>query len=225
MARRFLAVVTPLLLSISSPAQINPEENIRKILDAITEEMLEIDRLLMESSRKDASAGMAGTADRLKQLLQRSQTTQDQVIDDIQKLIDEIESMQSSSSPSSSGQRSQEQQDQPGPQPRDQQRSTREQTPSPEMIERTPGEERPAREPEPNQPQRDSLSQGENVDANKRPEDATENAERPADSARWGNLPKYVRFMMNRGGLPDVPEKYRRLLEAYQKQTHKRRGK
>lgn len=227
-AEKFLAVLPLLLLAIPAPAQIGPEDNIRKILTAISEEMTEIDRLLMESSRKGASAGMARAADRIKELMQQSQTSQDKVIDDIAQLIEEIERMQQSNSSSrGSSQQSQEQQNKPGDKPEDQQRSTREQTQSPEMVDRPQNEQ--SRQQDANstqdQSQPDPLNEGQNIEATQRPEDATEKAQREANSARWGNLPKYVRFMMNRGGLPEVPEKYRRLLEAYQKQSHKRRDR
>ncbi|MHC5064764.1 MAG: hypothetical protein ACYTG5_12415 [Planctomycetota bacterium] len=215
-----------LMLASPSQAQISPEENIKKILQAIDEEMREIDRLLMESSRRDAAGGMEKAAERLKDLMQQGQVTQDQVVQDITKLIEELESMQSNNQQSSQGQQ-QSQSDQSGQKPGDQQRSTRQNNRTPEMVDqggqdqKQQGENQPQQGEKPQDARDQAFQEGENKPAGARPEDGTERVERDSEDARWGDLPKYARFLMNRGALPEVPEKYRRLVEAYQKQSHK----
>ncbi len=226
-ALRFSSLV--LVLAAPSLAQISPEENIKKILKAIDEDMREIDRLLMESSRKDAAGGMEKAAEKLKDLMQQGQLTQDQVVQDISKLIEELENMQSSDQQQSSQGQKQDQSQQSGQQQGNQERSTRQNNQTPEMVDQRgqnkPGQKEQAQEqPQGQKPQdgRDqAFQEGENRPAGARPDAGTERVERGSEDSRWGDLPKYARFLMNRGALPEVPEKYRRLVEAYQKQSHK----
>lgn len=46
-------------------------------------------------------------------------------------------------------------------------------------------------------------------------DDGKEVAERAADVAEWGNLPEYLGAIKQRGGVPEVNEKYRKLYDAY----------
>ena len=50
---------------------------------------------------------------------------------------------------------------------------------------------------------------------------ATENAERAGDAEQWGELQQYVPPQYQRAGAPNVPAKYRRLYEAYQRRVQK----
>ena len=43
------------------------------------------------------------------------------------------------------------------------------------------------------------------------------------EDGSWGELPPYLRFLHKRGAAVEVPERYRRLYEAYLKAANKKR--
>ncbi len=56
----------------------------------------------------------------------------------------------------------------------------------------------------------------ENKQASKaQADDGKEVAERAREVAEWGNLPEYLGGIKQRGGVPEVSEKYRKLYDAY----------
>ena len=83
--------------------------------------------------------------------------------------------------------------------------------------------EKPAQDDVPQGGHPDPKDEGANRRKGRLPEDGTEHVDRNATDVRWGSLPPYLQFVYSRGGVPDVPEKYRRLLEAYQRASHKQR--
>lgn len=63
----------------------------------------------------------------------------------------------------------------------------------------------------------------QNKQATKNPtDDGKEVAERTHDVAEWGNLPEYLGAIKQRGGVPEVSEKYRKLYDAYLKAQSKK---
>jgi hypothetical protein len=53
-------------------------------------------------------------------------------------------------------------------------------------------------------------------------DDGKEVAERAREVAEWGNLPEYLGAIKQRGGVPEVSEKYRKLYDAYLKAQSKK---
>ncbi|MCA8943384.1 MAG: hypothetical protein KDB80_12545 [Planctomycetes bacterium] len=208
----------PLLCTIvlglicASPAltQIDPKDNIKKILETIDEELKEIDRLLLRPNAPDASSR---STEQMRKRVQESHGSQERVVRGIDELIQQLQQMQSGQGGSS---QEDEQQRQQQGQPEDQEQTQRQenQTQAPPSDAPQPGQqgqENPQDRPTPTQ----------NSQTGQLPESGEERHVREADRARWGNLPLYDLGRHSRGGLPEVPEKYRRLLEAYQKANQK----
>lgn len=218
-------------LALPATGQIDPQENIKKILEEISTEMSEIDRLLLESGRKDQGAAMREAAEKIGKLLENSQGSQAKVAQKIDQLIEELEKMsqsQSSSSESGSGEPSQRGQQGEGD-IQDQQRSQRDEIQQSEFQRQQ--QQQQQQQQEQNRPQGDPKGpeqtdeKGTNLQGDKPQEQGEERVDRDRESARWGELQKYAPFLQSRGGLPDVPVKYRRLLEAYLRKSHKGQGR
>ncbi len=65
----------------------------------------------------------------------------------------------------------------------------------------------------------------QNKTARRQPkDDGTETVQREGGTADWGNLPEYLGGVKQRGGVPEVSEKYRKLYEAYLKAQAKKPG-
>jgi hypothetical protein len=242
---RVLAVLAVAVCALPLPGQIRPEDAVRKIADQISREMAEIDRLLLESSRaREARTGEAG--ERVRELIDSTRQSQDRVVTGIDQLIDELQQMaQQSQSQSSSSQQQDQQQGESQPQDRDgqnpqpggeQQQGPRRESATPDLVQQG-GEQsgqQPGQQPEPGQnrpgdPQQqpgegqtaaegqDPRSPGQNRDDGGQREDGSERVDRGADTEGWGDLQKYVPSQYQRAGAPDVPARYRRLHEAFQK--------
>lgn len=75
---------------------------------------------------------------------------------------------------------------------------------------------------EPTDPSADARS-GQNKTAQKPPSEGEKEAvTRGADAANWGTLPDYMGAIKQRGGVPEVSEKYRKLYDAYLKAQAKK---
>ena len=239
---QFLTALAMLCVVTAVPGQISPEDTVKKLLEQVSEEMAEIDRLLLESSRGgEAAERMERNAERMKELVQQSQSSQEKVLRNIDALIEELQKMAQQSS-SQSSQSSQDQQQQgggspqdrgqprPGEAPQDQRPGRRDQGQTPEMVDQgqnregqpnPEGQQRPEGGMQPNDSPQDSNDPGRNAPGSVPQEGATERVLRDGDEATWGELPQYVRFLQRRGGVPEVPAKYRRLHEAWQKRSAK----
>lgn len=223
------------------PAQLgpSPDDAVRKILVEVSEEMREIDRMLLESSRKDAAQRIDENVQRIQRLMEQTQDSQGKVVRGIERLMEEIAKMaqQQSGSPSEPqdqdpSQDGQQQQQDRQSEPRDgsqQDRSRpRSENRTPDVADqpREPGQEQPQRQPDGTpRGDQDAADPGRNVRDGTAREDGVERVDRPSDDGSWGNLPPYLRFLHNRGGEPDLPPKYRRLIEAYLKRSHDDAGK
>jgi hypothetical protein len=217
---------------VGAPRTQGPEETVKKILHEVAEEMREIDRLLLSSSQREAREALERGAAGLQKLIDQTRDSQGRVVRGIDRLIEELQSMQQSR------QRQQQSQQEPQDgQPQDgQQRpqdssepgsrrdGRRQENQTPDIAQQPqPDRQEPGRQDRPTDPSADPLSQGQNVRSGAQQPDGSEKVDREGVDGSWGDLPKYVHFLHSRGGVPDVPEKYRRLVEAYQKQAHTRK--
>lgn len=220
-------LICALLGAAPLAAQIGPEETIRKILDEVGQEMREIDRLLLQSSRQPATEGMERNVERLRELMDQTGESQGRVVRGLDQLIEELQKMQQQSRGSGSqqdqqGQPQQDGQPQEGQQQGQQQQGERQQTETPDLVRQGQQQEGQQPQPEGQQPQdgRDPQDMGENRPAGPATEDGEEQVQRDAAAEGWGDLPKYIQFLHTRGGVPEVPEKYRRAYEAYQRRAN-----
>lgn len=212
-------------------AQVDPREQIERVLDDISEQMDEIDRLLLQASREgkstsseaggSSSAGESGK--RVRDLIDRTQKGHDNVVKGIDELIEALNKMQGSGGGGGGqfqpgeAQRSQGQiEDQP-------QAGERQQSDTPDQVDQRPGQNQPqpgGQNPQDSEVPQDGQEQPgnpENRVGGTAPEGGTEQAVRDEDNRVWGRLPPYLQFLQRRGSRPELPEKYRRLREAYQK--------
>lgn len=229
------AVCAATLAAAPLTAQIGGQETVKKILDDVDEQMQEIDRLLLESARAEEGGGAPPT-EAVREKVQRSRESQERVVRGIDKLLDELQRMAQQSQSSGGSSSDQQQRDQQGRQQGEQPRrqpGEREQTQTPDMVdqgsrpEQQQGEQRAQAEeqqgPDRADGPRQSDEPGRNVEQGRRPENATERVDRDATTeGDWGRLPPYARFLHSRGGAPDVPARYRRLYEAWQKRVNER---
>ena len=54
------------------------------------------------------------------------------------------------------------------------------------------------------------------------PQSATERVERDPEAGRWGDLPPYLQMLFRKRGMPKLPDKYRRLRDAFHKQADRK---
>lgn len=205
-----LALAAPVT---SANAQVSPDEAIKKILRTIDEELEEIDRLLLQS-RKEPGGDARSAAD-IEKLMKETQGSQKRVVRGIDQLIEELQKMQSSGSGSGSGNPQGQPQRSDDPL-ENQDQSTRQENETREQQAPKPGQQQQGKQDQAKNDQRDPKN-GKNTKQGQRAEDEEERVIRDADRAKWGNLPQYKLPKHLRGGLPEVPEKYRRFLEAYQR--------
>ncbi len=230
-----LGLLAAAFCSAPLQAQISPQQAVRKIADEVQTQMREIDRLLLESSR--AREGGEG----VRELMGRTKESQQTVVEGIDRLIDELQNLarqqQSSSSQSQQGQQGEqggEPQDRGEPQPGGEPRGsgTRREIETTELAEQANRGE----QPRPEGQQQEQPQPGERADDGRQTQDpdrntatgaaregGTESVEREADAERWGDLQKYMPPEYHRAGAPEVPAKYRRLHEAFQRRAHEKR--
>ena len=83
-------------LAIPLPAQIeaDPRAKMQELLDAVADEMKQIDKWLQESSRsKDAAKAMEKNVSRLNKLLDHVVKSQEQVVKGIDELLKEAQKL------------------------------------------------------------------------------------------------------------------------------------
>ncbi len=201
------------------PAQIGPQDNIKKILETIDEELQEIDRLLMQSRNRQSGSS---SADQMRKLIKETQGSQKRVVRGIDQLIEELNNMsQQQSQSGGQGEKKDRQQGQQDPL-QDQEQSQRQRTQTGEQKAPEPQGQKPQDGQQPKDGQKNPKDAKNRTDGEQVPE-GEERVVRPEDRARWGNLPTYDLTRHLRGGFPSVPEKYRRLLDAYHKGNQKTR--
>jgi hypothetical protein len=213
------------LIAAALPAQIDdPRERIKDITRRVAEEMAEIDKLLLRRDPARAAERIEEATKQMQQLLEQTRGSQDRVIQGIDELMQQIRDMQQQQS-GGSGESDPSQRPQPGERQGDRPRpSQREQTETPDMVRQQREEQQRQGQPQPSgQPQgpEESKDKGQNARAAQQPEGATEQVQRAGDSENWGNLPGYLHFLQGRGATPEVPERYRRQVEAFLRQAAK----
>jgi len=203
------ALMVTLALTAPITAQFeDPREKISDIATKIAEEMKEIDRLLLQTSKKtdgaEAAAAMKRNVERIDELLKQTSESQRSAVQRIDELIKELAKM------SGSGGGGSNQGSQSG---RSQQRSQREESETPDLSQNN--------QPDGQQPQgnQDQRQPGENLPSPRPADDPTETVDRTKVQEKWGHLPDYMEFLKTRGGQPDVPEKYRKFRDAFLKQS------
>lgn len=224
---RFLLLSTAVLvLGASASAQLTPDprQQLKQIADKVAEEMKEIDRLLLERDASKATGeALRRSVEGIEKMLDNAGSANKRVQQGIDELIQQLEECGLCDNPGDgSGQSQQDQQEQQGR--RNQQPGTRQENATPDMV-RQPQEQQQqqdGREPKGNQ--QDSPN-ARNQDAAKAPtEDGVEVTERPGEVAEWGNLPEYLGGIKQRGGIPEISEKYRKLYDAYLRAQSKQKS-
>jgi hypothetical protein len=223
----------------------DPQQEIQELARRIDEQLKEIDRLLLESGKKNQPR------QKPKEMLQQSVERSRQVETGIDELIDKLNEMKNqggggeSQDQQQQQQQDQQQQQKPGGQ---QGGSQRRDSQSPDFVkqpqqgEQKPGEQ-PGGQPEPGQPQgqppgqqqkpgegkpeggQEDKGPGENRNGQAPPDQATGPGQPGQGSETWGELQGYTNALKNRGSMPKVPEKYRKYWEAYLKQKPATGGK
>jgi len=188
-----------------------------------------LSELLLQARKSQDSAGenIKKLIEELEKLSQQNQQQQQQQQDDQQNQDDQ----QKSQGQQQDRQRQQQQQQQ-GDQQRQQQQAG---VQTPDMVKQQQEEQQRQQQHQGQKPEQQKQPKdgeqptgpdqnpttGQNKVGGKPPQAGEEQVPRGVDSQRWGVLPKYLEFMHARGSLPEVPERYRRLYEAYLKSGQK----
>jgi hypothetical protein len=207
-------------------AQVDdPRQKVLEISKRIAEEMAEIDRLLLQGSGEALRAAREAVQRNQKlfdDVLKQTQQSQGNVVKSIDDLIQEIErlSQPSGGQGESQPQDQQEQQPQRGQQ---QQQGQRDQTQTPDFQQQQRPQQQGRQRPQGEQPTgpEEHRGQGQQRPATQEPRSDSERVGHEQDATSWGMLPKYVPLLHGRGTMPEVPEKYRRFVEAFTKQAAK----
>ncbi|MBL9078074.1 MAG: hypothetical protein JNL08_11255 [Planctomycetes bacterium] len=217
------------------PAQ-DPTKEIQEIARKIDEQLQEIDRLLLDSSKK------ASTRPEQKELLQKASEGSAAADASIEELIKKLTEMKNQGSPSQSQdgsgqQQPQDGQQQPqgGQQPNNQ---TRRENQTPDHVDQgKPGEQqgkqqKPQGQQESPRPQdgkpmggQESPDTPENRTGTRPPDSETGPGQRGAGDETWGELQPYMNRLKSRGSSPAVPEKFRKYWQAYLKSRQGSDGK
>lgn len=215
----FAVLVAPL----KAQFEADPRQKMKEILDQVAKEMTQIDKWLQESSRSsDASKGMARNVEQLNKLLDQAGEAQSKVIKGIDDLLDAAQKMQDQASGSPRPDQS-EGEGKPGdgkPEPGNSEggRQPRHLRPD-QMIQpqSQDGEKQGSQE----QNDRQEWEKGQNADSAAKPDDPTGKHGADKTKGDWGELPPYL-LKHGRGTMPEVPEKYRRYLEAITTEGNKK---
>lgn len=227
-----LFLAAALLVAFTSPAlpaQEDPIREIQEIAKAIDEQLQEIDRLLLESGKRNQDRSKP------KELLQKAAEAGTGVEQGIDQLIEKLTQLKNESGQpqQSEGEPQDKQQGQQRPQSGQQQGNRRENQ-NPDFVKQPPQGEQPGPEgqkPEPKpgngQPQggQESPDKPENRTGNRQPEPELGPGNPGHGDETWGELQPYVNFLKNRGSAPKVPERYRKYWEAYLKNRQAGSGK
>ena len=223
--------------TVTLPAQgRDPMHEIQEIARSVDEQLQEIDRLLLESSKK--SQARSKPQELLQKAKERSETVEGGIDQLIEKLA-EMKNQGGSSSESQDQQKPQDGQGQPRREPGQGQQQNRRENQAPDFVQQPkeqggeqPGQPKAGQQPQERQPQDGPPKGGE--DSKDTPENRSGNRQlepdlgpgQPGDGdGTWGELQPYVNFLKNRGSAPKVPEKYRRYWQAYLKNKQSGGGK
>jgi hypothetical protein len=211
-------------------AQGDPTRDIQELARAVEQQLQEIDRLLLESGKKNQARQTP------KELLQQARERSEAVEGGIDKLIEKLNEMKNQGGGGGGGPSDEPKpsdQDQPPGQPQQGQGGrNRRENQTPELVPRPqaqpqqgeqpqPGQGEPKPQPAGAQPQhgQENPDGGENARGNRPPESETGPANPGTGDGSWGELQPYMNFLKNRGSRPPaVPEKFRKYWEAYLKQ-------
>lgn len=231
----FAAAALALLLpGARLSAQGDPVQEIKEIAESIDEQLREIDRLLLESGKKDQTRSVP------KDLLQQAQEHSRSAEDGIDKLIEKLNEMKNRGGGGGGGGESQQQQQpqdgqsQGQPRPGQGQPGARRENQTPDFVQQPqPGQQQQGQEGQQQQQPGQQQSQpqpsgqpvggqevptgGENRPGNSPPEQETGPGQPGTGEGSWGELQPYLNFLRNRGATPKVPDKYRKYYEAYLK--------
>lgn len=219
------------LLPTHLPAQ-QPDlaRELQEIARRVEEQLLEIDRLLLESGKQGEAR------DKPKELLRKAKDRHDAATEGIDQLIEKLQSMQKQSS---SGSGEPEDGSPPPPQaggdqqPKGQPQSgKRRENNTPDFQQQPKPKPNPDGKPEPgqeqSQPQANPGSEPKDGKETPQPpgppqgvpppEDPTAPGQPGSGEGTWGELREYQSLLKNRGSQPKVPEKFRKYWEAYLKQ-------
>ena len=227
-----------------APAQNgDPMREIQEIARRVDEQLREIDRLLLESGKKNQERSKP------KEMLQQARERSQAVEEGIDQLIEKLQQMKQQSSSSSQepqdGEPGQDGQQGQQPQSGQQRQGNRRENQTPDFVQQPrgegepkpdgqqpqpkPGGEQPGGEqpqPQPGQPTggQEIPTGGENTVGN-RPDQTPSGPGNPGQGeGSWGELQPYLNLLKNRGSAPKVPEKYRKYWEAYLKQKQGQGG-
>ncbi len=229
-----------LLAAALLPGQGDPAHEIQELARAVEQQLQEIDRLLLESGKKNRARQEP------KELLQQARERSEAVEGGIDELIDKLNEMKNQSG--GSGQPDDQQQPQDEQQQSDarqQQRNqgqrNRRENDTPDLVPRPQSGQQPqGQQPQPQpgegqqQPQpangdpqggQENPDGGENTRGNQPPQGETGPGAPGTGDGAWGELQPYMNFLKNRGSRPPaVPEKFRKYWEAYLKQKQGQGG-
>ena len=220
--------------SLSLCAQISPEDAVRQILESIDDELSEIEKQLLETSKRN-SVGKDGSTEQVQKLLEETQGSQGRVVRGIDQLIDELQKMQQQQQGGGGGQSQQQDQQRSQDPLEDQERTQRQEIQQDagqrqdqpqqgqqqgQQQQQQQGQQQsqqPQDGSQANDNKEDRPPQGGNTKSGSQAQEGEERSVRESDRARWGQLQKYDIHTHQKGSLPEVPEKYRRLLEEFQR--------
>jgi hypothetical protein len=218
----FLALAVTAMLPAQQP---DPREEIKEIARSIDEQLQQIDKLLLESSKKNQARSTP------KELLQKAHEQSTTAESGIDQLIEKLNQMKQQGQSGSQGEE-QQPQDQQG-QPREQQgqgQQNRRENQNPAFVKQPPQDQQQGQKPEGQKPDQkpsdgrpeggqETPGPGENTRGN-RPLESELGPPNPGQgSENWGELQSYANFLKNRGSAPTkVPEQYRKYWEAYLRQ-------
>lgn len=212
-----------LLAALAPPAVARaqferPDQEVQQIAEEIAKELQEIDQMLLQSSGgigEKTSEAMGNVARRMEELLDQTAQSQDSAAKRMDELITALQKLarQSQGNPGDDGGEPSQIPPPPDGQQGQQERSQRQELETSEMVHR-PGEAE-----QPTGGERQPEKRGEKKPAGKEYQDPTEQVEHQDESGKWGQLPDYMEFVKTRGGQPEVPERYRKYRDAFQKQS------
>lgn len=237
MIRSTLRAFTVLaFFAFAVPAQQDPSREIQELARRIEEQMQEIDRLLLESSKPAGDRQKSP-----KELLDKSQAESHSVQQAIDELIQKLNQMKQQGG-QGSGQPDDQQQGQQGGQQQQQQgqqdqqdqqgqgKGNRREGTNPDFMKQPdqqgqqPGDQQQQQQGQQQQGQGKrpqagdpNPADGENRSGQNPPDSGTAKGAPGTGEDEWGGLQPYVNFLKNRGSPPKVQEKYRKFWETYLK--------
>jgi Skp family chaperone for outer membrane proteins len=233
---RLFPLCAALLAVAALPAQgQDPTQEIQEIARRVDEQLREIDRLLLESSKP------AGAEARPKELLRKTQEHSQGVEQGIDELIRKLNEMKNQSRSSQDQQqdqqqRSQDQQRNGQQRPQQGRPQNRQDGTNPEFApqgQRPDGQQQQQQQQQQGEPQQPQGGQPLGPEANpdggqnrppSRPIESETGPGQPGQGeGEWGALQPYVNYLKNRGSMPKVPPKFQKYWDAYLKSKQEKK--